>query len=456
MNENGRIKANYLGLFTDLYQLRMAQSYWQESMSSPATFNLFTRASGNKRGYLVSSGLESFLHYLIEFGFSPEAIDYLNSTDIFTDDFLDYISRLTFTGKLKAIPEGRIYFFNEPIIEITAPIIEAQIVETLIINQINISTLISSKAARCVWAAQGKTIMDFSARRAHGIDAGIISARSSYLAGFESTSNVLAGYIYNIPISGTMAHSYVTSFENEIDSFRAFVRSFPNDAILLVDTYDPLDATVKVIEVAHEMENQGNYLIGVRIDSGDLVGLSRQIRYMLDQSNLEYVKILVSGGLDEFSIQSLVSSDAPIDGFGIGTKIGVSHDLPSLDIVYKMVSYNDHPVIKVSPDKETIPCSKQVHRITNDNGMFSGDLVTMEDEILDITGSEKLLETYMENGHVKKNLPTLSDIRETFYSDFSHLDDTYKSLSKPQHYPVNLSSKLSDLYKQLVIEINTK
>lgn len=442
------IDYNYLGLFTDLYQLKMAQSYLREEMQMQATFQLFARSSNNDRSYLVSAGLETLLDHLERFKFSPDSIEYLASTSVFSDDFLHYLSNFRFTGNIRAIPEGRIYFFNEPILEVTAPIIESQIIETIVINQINISSLIATKAARCVWAANGKPIMDFSARRTHGIDAGNIASRSTYIAGFQSTSNVLAGRFYNIPINGTMSHSYVTSFENEIDSFRAFSNSFPDDSVILVDTYDPIEATKKVITVAHEMESSGSRLIGIRIDSGDILLLSREIRSMLDNSNLHYVKILASGGLDEYSIQMLIKNGAPIDGFGVGTKVGVSYDIPSLDIAYKMVTYGKRPVFKTSPGKETIPYKKQIHRILDKAGLFEQDLITLEHEQPVGVETEALLETYIKDGKLQKQLPSLNQIRDTFKQDFYRLNEKYKELDTKDAYPVNLSEKLNAMYNQ--------
>ena len=450
MHNNGNIIDNkFLGLFTDLYQLKMAQSYLREEMQTKATFQLFARSLNSHRSYLVSAGLEPLLDHLQQFKFSSESLNFLSETSLFSSDFLHYLEGFNFTGDIRAIPEGRVYFFDEPIIEVTAPIIEAQIIETIVINQINISSLVATKAARCVWAANGKPIMDFSARRTHGIDASNMASRSTYIAGFQSTSNVLASKFYKIPISGTMSHSYITSFAHEIDSFRAFVKSFPDDSIILVDTYDPIEATKKVITVAHEMEMSGSRLIGIRIDSGNILRLSKQIRSILDEANLHYVKIIASGGLDEYSIKELVENAAPIDGFGVGTKVGVSHDIPSLDIAYKMVSYGERPVFKTSPGKETIPYKKQIHRVIDQRGLFKKDIITLENDQPAELNTEPLLQTYVKNGNMQKELPSINQIRDTFDQDFYRLGENYKNLDTKEIYPVVLSDKLSEMYNSV-------
>ena len=283
------------GLVTDLYELTMAQSYFQHGMSAPATFSLFIRTYPTNRSYFVSAGLEDVLNYLEEWHFPEESINYLRSTRIFSSGFLDYLSGLRFTGDVWAVPEGRLFFADEPVLEVTAPVIEAQAVETFIINQMNLQSLIASKAARCVWAAKGRSLADFSLRRTHGTDAGIKAARASYIAGFQSTSNVLAGKIYGIPLSGTMAHSYVSSHESEIDAFRNFVRSFPERSILLIDTYDTIAGARNAAQIGKGMEALGQRLQGVRLDSGDFDSLSRQVRIILDRAGLEYTRIVASG-----------------------------------------------------------------------------------------------------------------------------------------------------------------
>lgn len=449
MNKPGALSKEDTALFTDLYELTMAQGYLHQHMFAPATFSLFVRPSRVRRPYLVAAGLEDILHYLEEFSVSPGAIDYLHSTGIFDSVFLDYLKTLHFTGRVRAIPEGRLYFYNEPILEITAPIIEAQIVETLVINQVNLQSVIATKAARCFWAAQGRTVVDFSLRRTHGVDAGMKAARSSYMVGFEATSNVLAGKAYGIPISGTMAHSYVTSFEHEIDSFRAFAESFPNTTILLLDTYDTEVAATKAVVVAHEMEGRGHELQGVRLDSGNLLDLSRRVRKTLNEARLGHVLIFASGGLDEFELDRLVRAGAPIDGFGVGTRMGVSGDAPWLDMAYKLVRYAGRPVLKLSSGKVSLADEKQVFRFRDLNGQLRGDVIGLADEPIPEPGAEALLQTFMEFGRLVTPLPSIRELRGRFQRDFAALDDRFKGLRKSRRYPVRLSRNLRRLQQKI-------
>ena len=453
MDKPGALSGEDAALFTDLYELTMAQGYFRQGMSSQATFSLFVRPSRVKRSYLVSAGLEDVLRYLEDFSFSGSAIDYLRSTSTFTDDFLDYLGSLRFTGRVRAIPEGRIYFHNEPALEITAPIIEAQIIETLVINQVNLQSLIATKAARCLWAGRGKALVDFSLRRAHGVDAGMKAARSSYMVGFSSTSNVLAGKAYGLPIAGTMAHSFVTSFEREIDAFRAYAESFPDDTVLLLDTYDTVAAAAKATEVGREMEARGHRLRAVRLDSGDLLGLSRDVRRVLDEAGLDYVRVLVSGGLDEFQVDELVQAGAPIDAFGVGTRMAVSGDAPWLDMAYKLVKYAGRPVLKLSTGKVSLADEKQVFRLRDDEGRLRGDVIGLSDETPPESGAEPLLETFMENGEMLAPPPAIEELRERFRIEFAALDDRFKVVKNPAKYPVRLSSRLRRLQRDLTAQL---
>ena len=432
-----------LGLLTDLYQLTMAQGYFQQGMSAPATFSLFIRRYPPNRAYFVSAGLRDVLKYLEGWQFSPESVQYLRSTGIFSEDFLDYLLSVRFTGDVRAVPEGWLVFAEEPFLEVTAPIIEAQIVETFIINQINLQTLVATKAARCVWAAAGRPVVDFSLRRTHGVDAGMKVARAGYIVGYQATSNVLAGKVYGIPISGTMAHSFVSSHEDELESFRAFARSFPERCILLIDTYDTIAGAMKAATVAREMEVLGQRMEGVRLDSGDLARLSRQVREILDQAGLEYVSIVASGGLDEFEVEELLSQGAPINGFGIGTKMGVSADAPWSDMAYKLVKYDGRPVLKLSTGKISLPGEKQVFRLKDALGRYSGDLIGLKDEHVD--GGEPLLTVIMEGGKIIDDPPALDEIRDRFKEEFECLDDEFKVLRGPPLYPVAISPALREL-----------
>ena len=326
-------------LFADLYELTMAACYFENGMFAPATFSLYIRKYGPHRSYLVSAGLEEVLDFLERFQFMPDELDFLQSTGLFSIDFLNYLERLRFTGELFAIPEGRLFFKDEPILEITAPVIEAQLIESFIINAVNLQVSIASKAARCIHAAGGKNLVDFSLRRTQGTDAGMKVARASYIAGFGGTSNVLAGKLYSIPISGTMAHSFVLSFEEEIEAFRAFARTFPDRTVLLIDTYDTVSGAKKAAAVGREMLEGGHMLKGVRLDSGDIAKLSKEVRRILDEAGLKEVIIFASGGFDEFEIEEVLSKGARVDAFGVGTKMGVSADAPYNDIAYKLVEY---------------------------------------------------------------------------------------------------------------------
>ena len=431
------------GLFADLYELTMAQAYFRHGMFAPATFSLFIREYPPNRGYLVAAGLEDALDFLEAMKFGPSSIAYLKSTGIFTDDFLDYLGAVRFTGSVRAIPEGRLFFANEPVLEVTGPIIEAQIAETFIINQINLQTLLATKAARCVWACQGRTVSDFASRRTHGIDAALKMARCSYIGGFESTSNVLAAKMYGIPPAGTMAHSFISSFPSESDAFNAYSETFPNRTILLLDTYDTIGGARKAVETAKNLEKVGSRLVAVRLDSGDYDSLSRQVRQILDEADLRYVRILASGGLDEYELERLVAGGAPIDLFGVGTKAGVSADAPWTDMAYKLVCYDGRPVMKLSTDKESPPGAKQVFRMRDSDGDWSRDVVALSDE--KIAGADGLLCTVMHEGRRVAASPTLDEIRDRFNQDWPSLDSRFKALVGPPRFPVQVSPKLQRL-----------
>ena len=445
---------SHLSLLTDLYELTMAQSYFQHGMFAPATFSLFIRRYPRDRAYFVSAGLEDVLRYLEALQFTQEDLDYLSSTGIFSHDFLDYLSRLRFTGDVWAIPEGRLFFCDEPVLELTAPIIEAQIVETFIINQINLQSVIATKASRCVWASRGRPIMDFSLRRTQGIDAGMKVARTSYMIGFESTSNVLAGKAYGIPVGGTMAHSFVSSFEDELEAFRAFAHSFPERSILLIDTYDTLEGARRAALVGKEMKAAGQRLQGVRLDSGDMAQLSQEVRKILDEAGLQDSIIFASGGLDEYELDDLLSRGAKINGFGVGTKMGVSADAPWSDIAYKLVQYQGRSVLKLSKGKVSLPGKKQVHRFADGDRNLSHDVIGLRNERP--AGGEPLLRQVMKGGKIARPLPSLADIRHTFADDFGRLPDRYKALRDPPTFPVEASRRLQKLYRQIESQISVK
>lgn len=434
---------NNLTLLTDLYQLTMAQSYFAEKRFAEATFSVFVRSYPPDRGYFVCAGLDDVVDFLEDFGFDANSIGYLAAQKLFSEEFLRYLSELRFTGDVWAIPEGRIVFKEEPLLELSAPIIQAQIVETLIINQLHLQTMIATKAARCVHASGGRALVDFALRRTHGTDAGMKVARASYLAGFVGTSNVMAGKTYGIPIVGTMAHSFISSFEHEIDAFRAYVRSFPNNAILLIDTYDTLQGARNAVQIANEMSARGETLIGVRLDSGDLAGLARQVRNIFDAANLPGLKIIGSGGLEEYDLAELAA--APFNSYGVGTRMGTSADAPWMDMAYKLVEYDGAPVMKLSTGKASSPGRKQIFRTRDGRGDFAHDTVGLRDETI---GAETLLQHAMHNGRRTAQSPSLSEYRKLFTADFAALPEKFKLLRNPPHYHVNSSQKLSELREQ--------
>ncbi|MCK4430399.1 MAG: nicotinate phosphoribosyltransferase [Candidatus Aminicenantes bacterium] len=444
-----------LALFTDLYELTMAASYYDHGMFEPATFSLFIRKYPTSRRYFISAGLADVLDYLKDLKFASDDLNYLEETGLFKPGFLSYLEKFRFTGDVFAIPEGRLFFVNEPIIEITAPLIESQIVETFIINAINLQVMIATKASRCVHVAWPRKLVDFSLRRTHGIDAGMKVARASFIGGFEGTSNVLAGKIYGIPIFGTMAHSFVISFEKEIDAFRAFAQSFPENVVLLVDTYDTVSGTVKAAEVGREMALKGQKLKGVRLDSGDIAYLSRKVRKILKRTGLRETTIFASGAFDEYKIQRILDQAGDIDSFGVGTKMGVSADAPYLDMAYKLVKYAGRPVLKLSPEKITLASEKQIFRFTTSKGKLKRDVIGLREDKLE--GGEPLLNRVMTRGKVISEFSDLFRIQKIFLDEFSKLDFKLKSLEKKEtEYRVSLSPRLKSLQSRIVNTLKAK
>ncbi|MBI5446405.1 MAG: nicotinate phosphoribosyltransferase [Deltaproteobacteria bacterium] len=433
-------------LLTDLYELTMAAAYHHRRMFGRATFSLFIRKYPLHRSYFVNAGIQEVLSYLEEFRFHPEDLAYLETLGLFSPDFLDYLSARRFTGDVFAIPEGRLFFQAEPVLEISAPIIEAQIVETFVLNAMNFQTTIATKAARCVWAAEGRRVVDFALRRTQGFDAGLKVARASFIAGFDATSNVLAGKEYGIPVSGTMAHSFVSSFRSELEAFRAFAEVFPQQTVLLIDTYDTPRGARKAAQVAKELQSRGGRLQGVRIDSGRLADLSLEVRRVLDESGLSHVPIFASGGLDEFQVAELVEQGAPFDGFGVGTRMGVSADAPYMDMAYKLVEYQARPLLKLSTGKVSLAGEKQIFRRT-ERGRLAGDVIGRRAEKL---GGEPLLDCVMRGGVRTRPAEPLSAVRERFRDEFDRLDASCKALRKPTIYPVELSPGLEALQREAV------
>jgi nicotinate phosphoribosyltransferase len=430
-------------LLTDLYQLTMAAAYFREGVGGTATFSLFVRRLPPERGFLVAAGLEDVLDYLRDYRFSEDALGYLRSLRRFESAFLDHLATLRFTGAVRAMPEGTACFAEEPLLEVAAPLIEAQLVETAIINLCHVQTLLASKAARSVLAAGGRTLAEFGLRRSHGIDAGMKAARAAMLAGFDSTSNVLAGRMHGMPLSGTMAHSFVTAFPREIDAFLAYARAFPDSAVLLLDTYDTVTGAQHAVEVARVLAAEGHRLAGVRLDSGDLAALSRQVRAVLDGGGFPDVRIMVSGGLDEHDVAAMLAAGAPIDGFGIGTRLDVSADAPSLDMVYKLVRFDRRDILKLSEGKETWVGAKQVVRRRDEDGRFAGDTLALEEEAVP-DGVEGLLEPVMEGGKLVRPHPGLGEIREHCARQLAALSEGVRRLREAERYPVAVSQALRE------------
>ena len=440
-----------LALLTDLYQLTMAACYFDQDMHDEATFSLFIRKYPAHRGYFVAAGLPEALHYLETLRFKEEDLEYLEATGLFKPRFLDYLKTVRFTGQVHALPEGTIFFKDEPILEVSAPILEAQLAETFIINAVSLQTMIATKASRAVYAAQGRPLIDFSLRRTQGVDAGLKVARASYLVGFLGSSNVLAGKVYGLPIFGTMAHSFITSFPQEIDAFRVFCRNFPNLTTLLIDTYDNLSGARNAVQVAREMAGRGERLGFVRLDSGDMAAISQEVRQLLDDQGLDYVRILASGGFDEFKIAQVLAAGARIDSFAVGTKMGVSDDAPYFDIAYKLVKYADRPVMKLSTGKVTLVDQKQVHRYDEAAGRMARDTIALRHETL--PGGAPLLQEVMAGGQITRPLPSLNECRNFFQGEFARLPEEYKALQDPPFYPVSLSPGLRKLQSRVEQEL---
>ncbi len=411
-------------LFTDLYEINMASVYFELSMFEPAVFSLFCRRLPKNRPFIVSCGLEELLSALSELSFTGEEIDYLAGLGLYTDQFLDYLSEFSFSGTVRALPEGSIAFAQEPLLEVTAPLPEAQLIETLVINKMQHPTLAGSKAALCYIAAEGRTLVDFGARRAHSSESAAAAARAAYIAGFAATSNVEAAALYGIPPAGTMAHSFVQAFPEEIQAFRAFAERFGDRTILLIDTYDTEEGARKAVQVARELEASGVKIRGVRIDSGDLAAYADKVRRILDEAGCGWMQIFASGNLTDKKVAEIVSRGSPVDAFGVGTDLSTSSDAPSLDIVYKLVRYGERDVFKLSPQKATYPGPKQVFRARNPDGKFLYDVVTpveiQSPEEDPGTELDPLLEVVMENGRLMKD-SGLEEARRRFLADLEGL-----------------------------------
>lgn len=432
-------------LFTDLYELTMARAYVEEGMTGEAVFSLFVRRLPPGRNYLLASGLDTVLDFLENARFDQEDIDYLASLKKFPDGFLRWLAGFRFSGTVHAVREGTPVFANEPILEVMAPLPEAQVAETFILNQVHVQTVLASKAQRIVSAAEGRPVVDFGCRRMHGIDAAMKGARAYHIAGVAATSNLLAGRKLGIPVSGTMAHSYIQAHGDEAAAFRAFSAVYP-ETILLVDTYDTLEGVRRVIQLAESL-GEDFHVRGVRLDSGDLGELARDARRMLDEAGLHKLQVLASGGLDEHAIGKLVASGAPIDGFGVGTHMGVSADAPDLDIVYKLCEYGGEGRTKLSTGKPILPGRKQVLRHEEDGTALRDTIASWDEEV----PGRPLLEPVMRGG---ERLPAgrvaLDESRSHARREVARLPAHVRAVSPADPpYPVAVSPGLEASHQQV-------
>ncbi len=430
-------------LLTDLYELTMAAVYLDEGMAQrPSTFSLFVRDLPSSRGYLVAAGLDDVLRYLEELRFSDDDLGVLDRLGRFDDSFLDYLRELRFEGAVRAVPEGTVVFPGEPILEVDGPVGAAQIAETFLLNQVTTQTTLATKAARHLYAARGRAVLDFALRRTQGIDAGMKLVRACRIVGLAGTSNVAGAQRYGLRASGTMAHSFVQAYPDELEAFRAFARRYGDATILLVDTYDTVEGVHKAVQVAREMRERGEHLRGVRLDSGDLAELSREARAILDEAGLDDVRVFASGGLDELAIDHLVGTEhAPVDGFGVGSALGVSKDAPVLDSVYKLVEYDGRSVRKTSEGKEIWPGPKQVWRRDD----WSGDVLATAAE--DGPGDSRplLVEAMVGGERTAAGRVDLDAAHERFAEQWAALPEPVKDLRDPAPYPVVVSDRLRGL-----------
>jgi nicotinate phosphoribosyltransferase len=467
------------GLTTDLYELTMAAAYFDNRINDQAIFELFIRRLPRNRFFLITGGLEQALDYLSSLRFTAEQIDYLHNHPAFGNvsrEFFDYLTEFRFTGDVWAMPEGASVFAMEPMLRVTAPVIEAQIVETFLLSTINFQTMIASKAARTVTAARGRGVIEFGTRRAHGTEAGLFAARAAYIGGCIGTSNVEAGHLFGIPTYGTLAHSFVMAFDNEDEAFRAFLKVFPKTATILVDTYDTIAAVERLAR------DFGQSVSAVRLDSGDLLDLSIRVRHILDQAGMNDTEIFASSDLNEHRIADLIARGAQIDSFGVGTELATSYDSPALSAVYKLVGLEragrTEMRIKLSEGKATYPGAKQVWRFTDKAGKYAQDVVSFSDEAAPESDAESLHSSWqpmlvqvMKDGRSigdgfasgdeeapieiarQARLERLNQARNRAAEELKRLPDELLALDGPASYPVTFSKRLIEEQARLKIEL---
>jgi nicotinate phosphoribosyltransferase len=432
-------------LLTDLYQLNMMKAYLDHQQTRTAVFEFFVRKLPPRRGFLVAAGLEQALDFLEHFRFSADEIEWLSETGRFGRDLLEHLANFRFTGEVHAMPEGTVFFANEPVLRVTAPLPEAQLAETRLINILHFQSLIASKAARIILAAPGKSLVDFGLRRAHGAEAGLMAARASYIVGFAGTATMLAEKLYGIPTFGTMAHSFIQAHDRESQAFEEFAGSRPQNLTILIDTYDTEAAAKKVVALAPQLQARGIKVRGVRLDSGDLITLSKSVRRILDNGGLKDVSILASGGLDEDNIAEMLRAGAPIDAFGVGTSLTTSFDVPALDCAYKLQEYAGLPRRKHSSGKATRPGRKQVWRQYN-RGRMAGDVISTE---TDEQSGQPLIEKVMQGGRRIRPSPALVEIRDRAARNLEQLPESLRRLEANASYPVKVADALIALTEEV-------
>lgn len=433
-------------LLTDLYELTMLQAYQASGMNDTAVFEFFARELPPQRNFLVAAGLQQVVEYLTTLRFHDAELDWLASTRRFSGEFLESLATLRFTGDVDAMPEGTVCFGNEPLLRVSAPLREAQLIESRVMNLLHYQTIVASKAVRCVLAAGGRRLIDFGLRRAHGAEAGLLSARASFVAGFTGTATTLAAALFDIPAFGTMAHAYIQTFDDEVQAFERFARAQPDNVALLIDTYDTEAAAHKIVTLARRLQRESIRVAAVRIDSGDLGEHARRVRAILDAGGMPDISIFASGNLDEHRIAELCAGGAPIDAFGVGTRMNVAADAPYLDCAYKLVEYAGRGRRKRSEGKATWPGRKQVLRRFDAAGRMAGDLLTLED---DAGGGEALLLPVLRDGALLGPLPPLAQIREKVRSQLAALPDALRCLDAAPPYPVSISPALAALAREV-------
>ncbi|WP_028349712.1 nicotinate phosphoribosyltransferase [Bradyrhizobium murdochi] len=430
------------GLLTDLYQLNMIQAYLESGQTDTAVFEFFVRKLPPPRSFLVAAGLEQALEFLENLRFSEEELDWLASSDRFSARLVDYLANFRFSGDVHAMPEGNVFFPNEPILRVTAALPEAQLVETQLINILHFQSLIASKAARMVLLAPDKLLVDFGLRRAHSAEAGLMVARASYIAGFAGTATVLAEKCFGIPVYGTMAHSFIQSFDDELAAFEAFARVRPKDLVLLIDTYNTETAARKVVALASRLQARGITIRGVRIDSGDLIELSKSVRRILDEGGLKETIIFASGGIEEDTLAAFARQGAPINGIGIGTSVATSSDEPALDCAYKLQEYAGLPRRKRSTGKATWPGRKQVWRRYGPDGRMVSDVLSVQDDHHD---GEPLIGSVMRAGRRIDRQPSLQEIRLHARQQLNALPQGFEACGPAPPYLVHIAPRLHEL-----------